>query len=198
LSEATLNPVFREISRESLDADPAVCFVLDEKLRFVYCNPAWDRFAVQNGAPSLLGRNVLGTAILESTSGAVFPYYESLYGAAVTERRPAEHEFECSSAEVERLMKMNVYPLRSGPALLVVCSLRVERPHAGSAGEPLHDSYRDGRGTIVMCGNCRRTRRADVEPETWDWVADYVANPPERVSHGLCALCLHYYYGADV
>ena len=54
--------------------------------------------------------------------------------------------------------------------------------------------YRDRDGTIVMCSNCRKTRRVGVAPETWDWVAALVANQPAGVSHGLCKICLEYYY----
>jgi hypothetical protein len=173
-----------------------VCFALDEKLELIYCNPAWDRFAVQNGAPHLLAEKVLGAPVLRSTSGELSVYYQSLYDRALADRKPREHDFHCSSADVERLMRMHVYPLRSVPALLIVCSLRVERPHAETSGEPIQGLYRNEHGFIVMCSNCRRTHRAGVEPETWDWISDFVAHQPPLVSHSLCGLCLEYYHPA--
>ena len=38
-----------------------VCYLLDAQRRFIYCNPAWDRFAEANGAAHLTGGSVLGT-----------------------------------------------------------------------------------------------------------------------------------------
>jgi hypothetical protein len=50
MTNSILDAAFGEIPRASLEADPAVCFVLDDKLRLLYCNPAWDRFATEDGA----------------------------------------------------------------------------------------------------------------------------------------------------
>ena len=44
-----------------------------------------------------------------------------------------------------------------------------------------------------MCAHCRHTRSAD-DPQRWDWVPQYVAEPRTRISHGICPLCLAYYY----
>lgn len=137
-----LNALFREVPRPVLEADTAVSFALDDKLQLIYCNPAWDRFAAQNGAPHLLAEKVLGVPVLRSTSGELCGYYQSLYDGALADRKPMEHDFHCSSAGVERLMRMHVYPLRSAPALLIVCSLRMEKPHAGPSGEPVQTLYR--------------------------------------------------------
>ena len=35
-------------------------------------------------------------------------------------------------------------------------------------------------------------------PESWDWVPAFVAQPPSKISHGLCPLCTVYYYGPGV
>jgi hypothetical protein len=197
MDESLLDAVFRDVSRADMDADPAVCFVLDEKLRLIYCNPSWDRFAEQNGAPHLRAKLVLGMAALDSTSGELFDYYRYRYHEVLADRRPRDHDFHCSSPEVERLMRMHIYRSRNAPALLISCSMRIERSHSGPSGEPIQDLYRNAQGVIVMCSNCRRTRRAAVEPETWDWVADFVRRMPGGVSHGLCNLCLNYYYPAE-
>ena len=36
-----------------VEADTAVIFCLDADLRITYCNPAWDRFALENGGEHL-------------------------------------------------------------------------------------------------------------------------------------------------
>jgi hypothetical protein len=45
-----------------------------------------------------------------------------------------------------------------------------------------------------MCGHCRRTRRPGSAPEVWDLVAAHISALPPNVSHGLCGICLDYYY----
>jgi hypothetical protein len=94
---------------------------------------------------------------------------------------------------------MAVKPLRNVPVLLVACSLRRESAHPATAAA-VEGCYRDKNGFITMCSNCRRTRRVGCAPQIWDWVSAFVANPPDCVSHGICGLCLEYYYGpaADV
>ncbi len=197
MSQVWLNAVFREFPQAALDADPAVCFLLDEKLRLAYCNPAWDLFASQNGAPHLLRSKVVGTPVLECSSGRILEYYRSLYEDVLAGREPRSHDFHCSSSERERLMQMHVYRLRQTAALLVVCSLRVEGPHHWVPAEPVQTTYRNEFGLIVMCSNCRRTRRAGVQPPVWDWIPQFVAEQPGLVSHGICNTCLEYYYPTE-
>ncbi|MDQ3034620.1 MAG: hypothetical protein M3Y87_19580 [Myxococcota bacterium] len=54
--------------------------------------------------------------------------------------------------------------------------------------------YRDPNGMLVQCSHCRRVRRGDPSVTAWDWVPEYVARPQPRTSHGLCAVCLDFYY----
>jgi hypothetical protein len=195
LTELLRAAAFREFP--SLSTEPAVCFVLDEKLRIVYCNPAWDLFARRNGAPDLCAARMLGIPVLDCSSGHIQEYYRSLYQDVLAGAPPASHDFHCSSPEMERLMRMKVHGLRTAPAVLVVCSLRVERPHTLPAAQPIPSVYRNEHGFMVMCSNCRRTRRAGSSPEIWDWVPEFVAEMPPDVSHGICKLCLEYYYSIE-
>jgi hypothetical protein len=197
VDRSQLSSVFEELPRATLEDDPGVSFVLDGELRLLYCNPAWDQFAVQDEEPHLCADHMLGKPVLEGTSGELFDYYRALYGEALRDRKPRDHDFHCSSPSLERLMRMHVYPLRNTAALLITCSTRVQRPHSTSSEEPIEGVYRNHHGVVVMCSNCRRTRRADKHPETWDWVSDFVMHQPARVSHGLCNLCLDYYYPAN-
>lgn len=184
--------LFDEIPIDALNSEAAVCFLLDERLRLTFCNPAWERFAIENGAPHLIGERVLGTCVLDSIAGELADYYESLYRRALSTGEVQEQEFHCSSATLERLMTMRVHRLRSAPALLTVCSKRMERAHSQLSSPALETVYRNGDGVIVMCSNCRRTRRPS-DPAMWDWVPDFVEHLPPMVSHGLCGLCVEYY-----
>lgn len=184
---------FDEIPAHILSSEASVCYLLDGQLRLTYCNPAWERFAVENGAPQLAGAEILGRCVLDSIGGELAAYYESLYTRALSTGEVQEQEFHCSSATRERLMVMRVRRLSSVPALLTVCSTRVDRARSGLSRPALERVYRNGDGVIVMCGNCRRTLRAGNPVNTWDWVANFVEHLPPMVSHGLCALCLEYY-----
>jgi hypothetical protein len=183
---------FDEIPIPVLNSEAAVCYLLDAKLRLKYCNEAWERFAAQNGAPGLFSRRLLGTCILDCISGKIADYYRSLYLRALSSGTIQQQRFHCSSPSLERLMVMRVCPLRATRSLLTVCSTRVERPHLQPPSEALESLYRNVQGLIVMCSNCRRTRRAGALT-VWDWVPDFVERLPTRVSHGLCGLCLQYY-----
>jgi hypothetical protein len=197
MPESLLSSVFLEVSKETLEAETAVCFVIDEQLRLIYCNPAWDRFAMQNDAPHVRGEHLLGAPVLDSTSGDLLDHYRALYNEVLADGNPRGHDFFCSSPDVERLMRMQIYRLRNVAALLVTCSIRREQPHGFPSAEPIQARYRNRHGLIVMCSGCRRVRRVAEGPDTWDWVTDFVRHLPARVSHGLCNLCFEYYYAAE-
>jgi hypothetical protein len=197
LSSSFLEAVFREASQRHLDTETSVCFILDEELRIVYCNPAWDSFAVENGAPSLCAQNMVGRLVLDSTTGIVTAYYRSLYAAVLRDGRCRSHEFHCSSPDLQRLFRMDVFSLKAARALLVSCSIRLEQPHSDISREPTEARYRNVDGLIVMCSNCRKTRRAEAAADVWDWVPQFTAHPPGMVSHGLCNLCLEHYFPAS-
>lgn len=51
---------------QALERSLAVSYILDSGYRVIHCNPAWDNFAVRNGAPGLTGENVIGPNIFEA------------------------------------------------------------------------------------------------------------------------------------
>jgi len=176
------------------EADPAVIFTLDPALRFTYCNAAWDRFAESNGGARVMRAIVIGRPLAEFVSGELAGFYSQAYGRVLQSGVPWRFEYECSSAEVLRKFAMHVYAVERGAGLMVVNSLLVERPHGDPARSALEELYRGPDGFIVMCSNCRRTR-VNIE-DHWDWVPDFVKEPPEHVSHGLCGPCKEYYFAA--
>ncbi len=173
------------------------CFTLSEPLDITYCNPAWDRFAeVNGGGPEVLARNVVSKYLLDFVSGDLKGYYADLFARARQLGQPVGHDYECSGARVFRLYRMQIYPLEPGQGFVVVNSLRVERPHDRTAHEPDDAIYKDRAGLMHMCANCRRTRReANGEREVWDWVPAHLDRRLSNVSHGVCPMCLEYYYG---
>lgn len=65
-----------------LDANADLIFCLDVDLRFTYCNAAWDRFALANGALQLCCPAPLGRSVLDyiSTSHREYSFSEQPFG----------------------------------------------------------------------------------------------------------------------
>jgi hypothetical protein len=178
---------------ESLEDDRSVVYMLDADFRLAYCNKAWDEFAEHNGGAHLRRIEQVGRLVLDAIPEPLKAFYRSVFERSLAKQRPWEHSYECSSPECYREFHMQVLPLQAPPRLVVVNSLVVERAHERIRQAPLTAAYRTPGGVIGMCMHCRRTRRND-EPDIWDWVPEFLATPPDNVSHGLCTTCFRYYY----
>lgn len=75
----------------------------------------------------------------------------------------------------------------------MINSLVLSREHEQPAMRPTEELYRDPNGLISHCGHCRRVQRVR-QPSQWDWVPEWVAQPPPRTSHSLCYVCYEYFY----
>jgi hypothetical protein len=176
-----------------LEDDQSVVYLLDNHLRIVCCNRAWDEFAEHNGGVHLRRTEQFGRHVLESTAEPLKAFYRSAFERALAEHQRWEHLYECSSPGLYREFHMQVLPLQAPPSLIVVNSLVVEKAHERIIQAPLTTLYRTTGGVITMCMHCRRTRRS-AGSNMWDWVPDFVASPPDDISHGLCPICFSYYY----
>lgn len=181
-----------------LDADKASICAVDDALRIRFVNRAWEAFALENdphGAPE--SRSV-GASMLDAISEELRPFYAALFARARTEAGLVSHEYECSTPARYRRYQMRILPCRSD-LLLVVHSLLVDEAHEPGHA-PLEARYRAEHGFVVMCGHCRRTRRADAASaagtDGWEWVPAYVQQIPPNTSHGLCSVCVQYYFPA--
>ena len=180
-----------------VEADTAVIFCLDPDLMITYCNPAWDRFAIQNGAQELCRPAPLGHCVLDFIGGADRTYFEKHYRGVLQQSEPWERDYECSSSEAYRKFRLRVLPMQAVRGLFVINSLIVEQPHQLAAAPPLEETYRTARGLIVMCASCRRTRRNRPGVDIWDWVPGFVETLPVRTTHGVCPSCRELYYPDD-
>jgi len=181
---------------DALERSAETIFGLWPDLRLAYLNPAWHRFAADNGAPDLARSWPLGRSLVDAISGPLQQYYRTFYTFALERPTPSNLTYECSSPTVQRIYRLMAFPL-SGAGLLVVHALI----HAGShpcspPTPPLERHYRDRNGLITQCSHCRRVRRSD-ETRAWDWIPDWVAESPERTSHGLCPICHGHFYPPD-
>jgi len=187
----SLEALFADFPKVRLENDPAVIFALDAGLRLIYVNPAWYRFAAENGvAADELTRKYFGQSIQLVIPGALRDFYAAVYRHVLKKRECVQHTYECSSADRYRLMHMRLLPLRGGAGILCVNSVVSEGPHTRDSSSSNDQAYLED-GLVNMCSSCRRTRRAQTE--IWDWVPDYVDDPPFMVSYGLCPICHSYY-----
>jgi hypothetical protein len=182
-----------EIPAAALEQDPSVIFALDSTLHITYCNAAWDHFAAANGGPGLVRPAPIGRPLLAYINGPLAGYYGGALRHVLKTGAPWRHTYECSSRATFRKFLMHVFPVRKTQGLLVVNSLRMERPHELSHDRIGAGDYRTSEGVVVMCSHCRRAQRRG-SPDQWDWVPEYVEHLPPNTSHGLCNLCLEYYY----
>ena len=189
--KSELQALFAEVPLQTLETSDAVIYATDPELRLIYANPAWDRFAMGNNAPSLLRSGLPREPLLNSIRGPLRNFYGDLFGDAIRKSKPVEHQFVCPSASVQRRLHMRVLPLRDR-GLLVMNSVEAEEPIEDSAALPERDEYLDSNRLISMCSHCRRTLRTDTG--SWEWVPEFVENQPEEVSHGLCSVCLEYHH----
>jgi hypothetical protein len=100
--------------------------------------------------------------------------------------------YECSSAELFRKFQMRIHRLASSAHYLVTNSLVIARPHATTPAAGMED-YLSPDAVITMCMHCRCSRRT-APPERWDFVPAHLDRNLANISHGLCPVCLEYFY----
>jgi hypothetical protein len=189
-------PLLQPFSVESLDRDGASIFGLWPDFTLACFNEGWRRFAAENGGVQQIARWGLGRSVLDAVSGSLRAFYAAAYRECLNRRSPWEHAYECSSPDRYRQFHLTAYPLGERQGLLVVNSLSIEAPHdplERRPHQPVESMYRDARGLLHQCSHCRRVRRA-VGEQAWDWVPQWVRQCPSGTSHGLCPICLSYYY----
>lgn len=190
-----LDPAFRPLLARfdlaRLEALPDAAYgVWRTDLRLAYVNPAWARFAEENGGRSVTGDWPLGRSLAECLPTPLERFYLDAWSGCVRSGEPWSHDYECSSPTVYRLFHQVVYPLGAG-GLLVTNALREER--APDAPDHTPDRARFERdGIITTCSHCRCFRDVD---DRWRRVSEWVRQMPPMVSHGLCPACFGWYYG---
>jgi hypothetical protein len=170
-----------------------VIFLLDRELRFVDCNPEWDRFAERNGGRDLARDQMRGRPVLDYVPDSLRTYYVQKYWFAQRSAEWIPLDYDCSSPDKIRLYRMTMRS--AGEGVLVVNHLRLEeacepRAPLTAAERMLYISHQ---GIASMCANCRKTRRRD-DSGTWDWIAEFLQERELKVSHGLCPRCAQLYY----
>jgi hypothetical protein len=179
---------------ESDDWMKDVMFLLDDELRLVDCNPAWERFAEENGGHGLSCREVCGRLILDFVPDVLRTFYLHKYWLAKRTVAGTHLAYDCSSPDRIRLLRMTMLPLDD--LLLVTNHLRLEEKCEPRPPLTVEEAghYIAPTGFVVMCANCRKTRRRQSETD-WEWIPEMLSHDHSKVSHSLCTRCKTHLYG---
>ncbi len=181
-----------DLSRAAIDSTENIVFLLNARREIVYCNPAWDRFALENGGDTAMRAKVCGSSIFDVIPEPLRQFYEDVYELSSRESRIITFNYHCSSPVSFRLFQMQVVP-QSSSGFAIVNSMIIEHEHEQPCVFPTANAYEDAAGLITLCSHCRRTKRVGAE-NTWDWVPAHLSRRPLTISHGLCAVCRTHYY----
>lgn len=185
---------------DALARRPDTVFGLDADMRLAYLNPAWFAFAEANGGMPAVARDWgLGRCVLDACPPVIRAFYAQALTTALQQDKRWDHDYECSSPDLRRHMRLSAYPLGDHGGLLVVNALVVETPRkTGVSSGPAFNQadYADEYGIVHQCAHCRKTRRMSGLRH-WDWVPQFVVSPQPMISHDLCDVCLDFYYPAS-
>lgn len=182
---------------QALEKSSTVSYVLDSQCVFLYCNPAWDRFAKSNEAPGLRGEVVIGSDLFDVIPTALSKFYAETFQKVRTRQQVWEHSYECSSPDLFRKYRMRIHFLTRRNWFLVTNPLIFQRKHRNPA-RPDPKKYVSSTGLITMCAHCRCANRVD-NPDQWDFVPEYLQFKGQdslQLSHGFCPTCYAYFNAA--
>ncbi|HVM93114.1 MAG TPA: hypothetical protein VMT67_09910 [Terriglobales bacterium] len=177
---------------DALEASSTVSFLLNRDLHIIYCNPAWDRFAIENDGAELVRARILPFDLRRVLTDDLRPYYLSVFKDSAKAGAVRDCLYECSSPQAFRRVHMRIHPLQAGSGFLVTNAIVLETAHAEPVVAAVED-YLDSHSTIALCSHCRRSRRV-APPTRWDFVPAHLSRQLSNVTHVLCPICLEYFY----
>lgn len=187
-------PLLAAHDLDELDRSPNVAYGLDDELRVRFLNRAYARFFDENGGVGA-SADQLGRSVLDAIADPKLrDYYQRMFESVLGKRDHWERSFLCPSPDLDRRMRMRVFPLAANGAegLLVVTTLE-EAAEMVATGDDSDDArYVQANGLIRMCSHCRHVQR--IDDGRWAWVPRFVEHMPANVTHGLCPLCLETYF----
>jgi hypothetical protein len=177
--------------KRRFETSASVTCVIDADSTIIYCNPAWDDFALRNGGERATTRDVVGRALFDYIPSVLEPHHRKLIATSRLEIGGAATDYNCHTIDKFRRYHLKILPIPHTDLLAMVHSFRVERPLTFES-RPVSE-YHHGPGSVVtMCAQCRRVK--NNRDCLWDWVPDFVSAPPQRTSHGICPDCTMYLY----
>ena len=193
--DPAFEPLLSDYLPEVLLTSVDTIYGLTPDLKLAYFNQGWTQFALRNGGEPEISRDwSLGRRILDAIPTALRPYFVENFGRCIAQCSPWEHEYECSSLEINQRFVLRAYPLQRSQGILVVNSPVYAGAPLGEACAPVEANYRNSDGLIIQCCHCRRVRRIGAR-KAWDRVPEWVSKFPHDTSHGICEPCFGFYYG---
>lgn len=197
------------LSEAAFDAEPAPSCILDPEGLIVAVNRSWDQFAIANGgAAGICGEHIVGTRWLRwieggeprklATEALARALHECTEAMVVGARPPSRcYRAYCDAPTLHRLVEARFATLDDGPQpcqVLVTYSTILERRRGEELDHYALDSLRDAEGFLHQCSGCRRV----LDPRTGRYLSlgGVIEHVPERVTHGMCSLCLDLWYGS--
>jgi len=186
---------------ESLNNHPSTVYGLNSEFNISYLNPAWFKFAKENGNNIfVINEWSLGRNIFDSIPDVLMSFYKDLFESTLKEKESPiisrQSEYECSSPELYRRFSMHLYPMGKD-GIIVVNSLLIEESYISPPNKGLlkfdKDDYIDKKGILHQCTNCRRIQNLN-DLERWDWIPKFIEEPYPKTSHGICLPCKQHYY----
>ncbi len=182
---------------DALEQSSMVSYIVDGDYQINYCNPAWDRFALENDAPELIRTSVLGLDLRSVLGKDLRSFYTQALEGVEKSGRVWDWLYECSTPEVFRKFHMRVHSISSPKKwFLFTNALVIEHRHTASATGSLNN-YLNSNSDITMCSHCRRSRRGEDSMQ-WDFVPAHLERGVFNVTHSLCPVCLEYFYPKPV
>lgn len=166
---------------------------LDDELRIVEVNEAWNAFARANGAPELAGPACLGQSVLACiTDPTTAQLYLRLFEWVRGTGEPVEVPFRCDAPELRRFMRLRVEAEPRGfrlQARLLRTEIRTPASlEAGARRRP------DPPSTVVhMCSWCKSVQVASLWCEIEDAIRELRLFDHEHsmgITYVICPMCL--------
>lgn len=194
VEQMTLPPAFAaHFDAQALAIQPSTLVAIAPDGLILWFNGAWGRFARANAGETVLRAfRARQSSYYTGIADPLRSYFERAFGDAYAKQQVFDQDYECSSEHVMRTMHLRALPIPDGGLLLEhsqTCASPMDRTEAAA----IRAKYVTPAGLIVQCSNCRKVRRS--EGAIWDWIPSWLSSAPTRVSHGVCEVCLGFYYG---
>jgi hypothetical protein len=169
------------------DRDPNVVYALDDQMRIVKANSAWDTFAIENNGSEARFNRMRDIPLFTVIPTVLQKFYYDLF--VKTRRTGREtHVFDCSSARVLRRLRMTVSVFGDG---LLIRNVSVKESLA--LPSEANGELSDYGPRVHMCAHCRRVENHSTH--AWQWIPELIERMPADLRSGLCPECYVYHYG---
>lgn len=161
---------------------------VDASDRIVGASDSWDVFAVENKAPQLTRKDVLGRQLWDFIDGSETRHvFRLMLSRARASLSVMKVPFRCDSPEAKRFMEMEIRPLPDGSIDFVCTTLKTEARTPVAFIDPDVDRSNEWR---TICSWCKRVKMPGGE---WAELEEAVrrldlfgSKKPPRMSHGIC------------